>query len=193
MAVHLSFLLAAASLWAGEQDSRNQPRKVAIDGVELNYIESGTGIPVVFVHGTLGDYSVWEGQLGPFATNYHALAYSRRYNYPNVNTPQSKHCAVVEAEDLAMFIKKLNLGKVHVVGHSYGGFAGRFLAVKHPELVIGYRRDISGSMMTNRIMTAQECSDMERRLGRREGGRARGACFQTFLPSRLPNSSWFPA
>jgi hypothetical protein len=68
-------LFAAASLCAGEQDIPRQPRKVAIGGgVELNYIEGGKGIPVVFVHGTLGDYTVWEDQLGPFATAYHALA-----------------------------------------------------------------------------------------------------------------------
>jgi len=74
-------------------------------------------------------------QLGPFATAYHALAYSRRYNYPNSNKLQPRHSAVVEAEDLAMFIKKLYLGKVHVVGHSYGGYAALVLAGKHPELV----------------------------------------------------------
>jgi len=34
-----------------------------------------------------------------------------------------------------MFIKKLYLGKVHVVGHSYGGYAALVLAGKHPELV----------------------------------------------------------
>jgi pimeloyl-ACP methyl ester carboxylesterase len=133
----LAFTLLASA--AGElrgQDSLAQPRKVAIgDGVELAYIERGQGVPVIFVHGTLGDYSVWEAHVGAFAANYHALAYSRRYNYPNSNKLRPKHSALVEAEDLAAFINKLNLGKVHVVGHSYGAYTALFLAVKHPELV----------------------------------------------------------
>jgi pimeloyl-ACP methyl ester carboxylesterase len=126
-------LLAAASLSAGH-DAR--PRKVVVgDGVELHYVERGKGTAVLFVHGTLGDYSVWGGQLGPFAETYRALAYSRRYNYPNTNQLRPKHSAVVEADDLASLIKTLDLGKVHVIGHSYGGYAAIYLAVKHPELV----------------------------------------------------------
>jgi pimeloyl-ACP methyl ester carboxylesterase len=105
------------------------------DGVELHYVERGKGVAVVFVHGTLGDYSTWAGQLGPFAETYRAVAYSRRYNYPNKNKLRANHSAVVEAEGLAAFIKKLDLGRIHVVGHSYGGYAALFLAVKHPELV----------------------------------------------------------
>jgi pimeloyl-ACP methyl ester carboxylesterase len=105
------------------------------DGVELHYVERGKGVAVLFVHGTLGNYAVWDGQLGPFAEAYRAIAYSRRYNHPNTNKLRPQHSALVEAEDLAAFIKKLDLGKVHVVGHSYGGYAALCLALKYPELV----------------------------------------------------------
>jgi len=127
---------AMASLAAGQKDAPTELRKVMVaDGVELHYIERGQGVAVVFIHGTLGDYSAWDGQLGPFAETYRAIAYSRRYNYPNSNELRSQHSAVVEAEDLAGFIRKLDLGKVHLVGHSYGAYTALFLAVKHPELV----------------------------------------------------------
>jgi len=128
-------LLAAAASPAMAEET-TEPRRVTVgDGIELHYTERGKGVAVVFVHGTLGDYSTWDGQLGPFSETYRAVAYSRRYNFPNTNTLQPKHSAVVEAEDLAAFIKKLDLGKVHVVGHSYGGYVALFLAVKHPEFV----------------------------------------------------------
>jgi pimeloyl-ACP methyl ester carboxylesterase len=129
-------LLAAAPPSPGQEGGPPTLRKVAVgDGVELHYVERGKGVAVLFVHGTLGDYSVWDAQLGPFAATYRAVAYSRRYNYPNTNKLRPKHSAVVEAEDLAAFIKKLDLGKVHVVGHSYGGYTALFLAAKHPDLV----------------------------------------------------------
>jgi pimeloyl-ACP methyl ester carboxylesterase len=111
-------------------------KKVSVaDGVELHYVERGKGVPVVFIHGTLGDYENWGGYLASFAESYRAIAYSRRYNYPNTNKVQPKYSAMVDAEDLAALIKKLDLGKVHLVGHSYGGYTALFLAVKHPELV----------------------------------------------------------
>jgi pimeloyl-ACP methyl ester carboxylesterase len=129
-------LLAAASVTAGQKTEPAGLRKVTVvDGVELHYVERGKGVAVVFVHGTLGDYSTWDAQLGPFAESYRAVGYSRRYNYPNTNKPQPKHSAVVEAEDLAALIKKLDLGKVHVVGHSYGAYTALFLALRHPEVV----------------------------------------------------------
>jgi pimeloyl-ACP methyl ester carboxylesterase len=131
-----STLLAVLGLFVPADSGSADPRKVTVgDGVELHYVERGKGVAVLFVHGSLGDYSVWDGQLGPFAETYHAIAYSRRYNYPNTNKLQSNHSALVEAEDLAALIQKLDLGKVHVVGHSYGAYTALFLAVKHPELV----------------------------------------------------------
>lgn len=42
---------------------------------------------------------------------------------------------MVDADDLAELITKLHLGKVHVVGHSYGAFTALFLATRHPALV----------------------------------------------------------
>ncbi len=112
-------------------------RKIVVSGgVELHYVERGTGMPVVFVHGSLSDGGYWNDQLGAFAASgYRAIAYSRRYNPPNVNNPQPGYSAVTDADDLAAFVEKLQLGKVHVVGHSYGALTALFLAVRHPELV----------------------------------------------------------
>jgi pimeloyl-ACP methyl ester carboxylesterase len=109
---------------------------VVSDGVELHYVEQGTGVPVVFVHGSLGDGGYWNDQVRAFAASgYRAIAYSRRYNPPNTNQARPGYSAVVDADDLAALIAKLQLGKVHVVGHSYGAFTALFLAVRHPEVV----------------------------------------------------------
>src|SRR5215467_7906766 len=105
------------------------------NGVELHYVALGKGEPVVFVHGSLSDGSFWNPQLGPFGENYHAIAYSRRYNQPNLNRPQPGYSAVDDADYLAALIKKLNLSTVHVIAHSYGAYTALFLAVWHPDLV----------------------------------------------------------
>jgi non-heme chloroperoxidase len=104
-------------------------------GVTLHYVDEGTGVPVVFVHGSLSDGGYWAEQIGPFAEHYRAIAYSRRYNYPNTNPARPGYSAVVDSDDLAAFIRTLHLGKVVVIGHSYGAFTALFLAARHPELV----------------------------------------------------------
>jgi non-heme chloroperoxidase len=111
-------------------------RVIVGHGIELHYVERGTGVPVVFVHGSLSDGSYWTDQVNAFAeAGYQAIAYSRRYNPPNNNKPQPGYSAITDAEDLAAFIKKLHLGRVNVVGHSYGAFTALFLAARHPEMV----------------------------------------------------------
>src|SRR5947208_8347595 len=107
--------------------------------VTLHYVAVGRGEPVVMVHGGLEDYRAWSAQLAPLASHYRAVAYSRRYNFPNRNETQPSYSAQVDADDLAMLIGKLHLGRVHLVGHSYGGLAALLFATEHPELVRSLR------------------------------------------------------
>jgi non-heme chloroperoxidase len=104
-------------------------------GITLHYLEAGSGTPVIFVHGSLSDAEYWNDQIVPFAQHYRVFAYSRRYNYPNVNPPGTGYSAVVDAEDLKGFIEALNLAPAVVIGHSYGALTALFLAAKHPALV----------------------------------------------------------
>lgn len=108
-----------------------------INGTELAYIEHGHGQPVVFVHGGVGDYRGWERQMPAFATRFRAIALSCRGAWPNRKLePDEEITLDVFVEDLASFIKTLDLAPVHLVGHSSpGGFAGLLLADRYPELV----------------------------------------------------------
>jgi non-heme chloroperoxidase len=111
-------------------------KQTRVNGVELHYQDEGDGVPVVFVHGGLVDYRRWADQVKPFSQHYRVITYSRRYNFPNQNSPiDPAYSAAVDAEDLAALIEKLQLDRVHVVGESYGAYVAMILAVRHPELV----------------------------------------------------------
>jgi pimeloyl-ACP methyl ester carboxylesterase len=67
---------------------------------------------------------------------FRVISYSRRYHYPNNNPLTANyHSTYTEADDLAALIRKLKLGRVHLVGTSIGAFTALVLAVKHPEMV----------------------------------------------------------
>src|SRR6266436_3620625 len=128
--------LLASSSFAQTDTAGLTARTVDIGpGITLHYKEAGKGTPVIFVHGSLSNGGYWADQIGPFAEHYRTIAYSRRYNYPNTNPARSGYSAVVDAEDLAAFIHVLHLGKVVVIGHSYGALTALFLTARHPELV----------------------------------------------------------
>jgi non-heme chloroperoxidase len=118
-------------------DSPPPVRQITIgDSVRIHYVELGKGVPVVFVHGSLSDYTYWQFQVPAFAhVGYRAITYSRRHNSPNSNPARPGYSAVVDAEDLAALIDGLHLGRVHVVGHSYGALTALFLAARHPQMV----------------------------------------------------------
>jgi len=107
-----------------------QPTKIRVRGVELHYIEQGQGEPLILLHGGQGDYRSWEPQMKVLSPQFRVISYSRRYNYPNNNPLTAKyHSAYTEADDLAAFIRKLKLGRVHLVGTSIGAFTALVLAV----------------------------------------------------------------
>lgn len=103
------------------------------NGIRLHYVEQGAGPPIIFVHGSLSDYDYWKSQFPFFTRDHRAIAYSRRYNWPNDNPARPDYSAVSDADDLAAFIRALGLHRPVVIGHSYGAFAALFLAVRHPD------------------------------------------------------------
>ena len=113
-----------------------QPTRIIVNGVELHYIEAGTGETVILLHGGTGDYRSWSLHWDAFARYYHVISYSRRYHYPNNNPKILKnYSALNEAEDLAALIQKLKLRRVHLVGGSYGALTALALALEHPKMV----------------------------------------------------------
>jgi pimeloyl-ACP methyl ester carboxylesterase len=108
-----------------------------VNGVDIAYVERGEGQPVVFVHGGTGDWRTWEGQMEAFGATYRAIAVSCRGHWPNLKLdPDEPLTLDTFVEDVAVFIQALDLGPVHLVGHSSpGGFGGLVLASRYPELL----------------------------------------------------------
>lgn len=120
-----------------QRPAPSTPATVHVNDVELHYVEEGSGAPVVLIHGSLADYTYWElsDQLPLLGERHRVIAYSRRYNYPNLNERGADHSPMVEAADLAAFLDRLGIGSVHLVGHSYGAYTALVYALDHPERV----------------------------------------------------------
>ncbi|HUG16475.1 MAG TPA: alpha/beta hydrolase [Thermomicrobiales bacterium] len=114
------------------------PTSIRVDGIELGYVEHGTGDPVILVHGSgATDLRTWGSQMEPFAQHYRVIAYSQRYHWPNawVGDGSDVSSTRQHVADLAGLIHTLRLGPCHIVGSSYGGDIALLLAVEHPGLV----------------------------------------------------------
>jgi non-heme chloroperoxidase len=134
----LALLLLLSLLLCGQTIGQSvQPTKIRVrSGIELHYVEQGQGEPLILLHGGQGDYRSWEPQMKALSPQFRVISYSRRYHYPNNNPLTAKYrSAFTEADDLAALIRKLGLGRVHLIGTSIGAFTALVLAVQHPEMV----------------------------------------------------------
>lgn len=109
-------------------------KTIEVNGYDMAYQETGSGIPLVLIHGALGDYRTWDTQVSDFSKAYRTIAVSLRHNYPEKWNGVGDDFSVAQhASDVAALIKKLNLGKVHLLGHSRGGSIALMVASLYPE------------------------------------------------------------
>jgi pimeloyl-ACP methyl ester carboxylesterase len=127
-------LLLAMGFALGQTDAA---KTVTANGVELTYIERGSGPVVILLHGGQADYRAWDYGMAFLSKSYRVISYSRRYNYPNKNPiVGTNHSAYVEADDLAGFIDALKIKRVHLVGTSIGAYTALIYAVRKPNNVL---------------------------------------------------------
>ncbi|MFC0523616.1 alpha/beta fold hydrolase [Pontibacillus salicampi] len=91
------------------------------DGAKLYYEESGTGKPILFVHGVWMSSRFFHKQLPYFAEDYHAIAIDLRGHGQSSKT-ENGHTIAQYAKDLHECIEKLELTDVTLVGWSMGAF-----------------------------------------------------------------------
>jgi pimeloyl-ACP methyl ester carboxylesterase len=100
------------------------------------YVDEGSGEPLVFVHGSLGSWSDFSGQVEFFRSSHRAVAYSRRFHPPNwCHDPGASYTLHDHAEDLARVISVLDLHQPAVISSSWGGYAALLCAIVHPGLI----------------------------------------------------------
>lgn len=88
-----------------------------MNGVDLDYVDEGTGIPVVFSHGGGSDLRYWEPQRHVIAARYRFVTYSRRFHGQGPWPTSGDYSSETHVADLVELIRRLP-GPVHLVGFS---------------------------------------------------------------------------
>ena len=105
------------------------------NGVDLYYVDTGgPGEVMVFSHGLLMNNKMFAQQIDEFKAEYRCIAYDHR-GQGQSEVALAGYDMDTIAEDGAALIRALNIGPVHFVGLSMGGFVGMRLATRNPELL----------------------------------------------------------
>lgn len=104
-----------------------------INGVELFYELSGSGEPLVLVHGSWGDHHNWDAVVSTLAESFRVLAFDRR-GHSTSERPAGQGSVFEDADDLAGLIDELGLAPAHVAGNSFGAVIVLRAATRRPEV-----------------------------------------------------------
>jgi pimeloyl-ACP methyl ester carboxylesterase len=55
---------------------------LSVNGYDMAYLDIGLGLPLVCVHGTLGDFRTWYPVLGPLSKKHRVISLSLRRFFP---------------------------------------------------------------------------------------------------------------
>ena len=99
----------------------------------LHYNQSGSGDPLVILHGLFGSSKNWQSLARQFAENYTV------YNIDLRNHGSSFHDAAMDyrvmSEDVSGLLRHLGLQTCYLLGHSMGGKVAMTLAASGSELI----------------------------------------------------------
>ena len=108
---------------------------VELDGAKMSYLDTGTGEPVVMLHGYPQSHYCWRHQIAEFM-DFSRLIVPDLLGWGASDRPlDTDYQYESEVGRLILFIEGLGLDRVHLVAHDYGGYLALGMAKRKPELL----------------------------------------------------------
>ncbi len=105
--------------------------KININGNLINYVESGEGVPVIFMHNGGGFWQTWKKQIEYFSKEYKVYGIDWP-GFGESSNPDGLISLDLLADTLQEFIEQLGLKKVILIGNCIGGSAALQYASLNP-------------------------------------------------------------
>ncbi len=111
--------------------------EIIANDARFQVFESGSGYPVVCIHGNGLNRDLWRHLAPVLARDYRTVVYELRGmgRSESVDTPGSKITVQDHADDLHAILDALDIGQAAIVAHAFGGFPAMQLAIDEPERI----------------------------------------------------------
>lgn len=114
------------------------PNYADVNGVRIAYDLTGSGFPLVLLHGFPRTRRLWSRVTPALASRFTVLAPDRRgYGDSERPAPPAAYDSGTLAQDTLQLAERLGLERFIVVGHDRGAPVARRLAAERPDVVAG--------------------------------------------------------
>jgi pimeloyl-ACP methyl ester carboxylesterase len=131
---------ALLNRWLAHKAERRNPplgKFITVDGVRLHYVERGTGMPLVLLHGNgsmIEDFQS-SGLIDLAAKKYRVIAIDRPGFGHSARPRGTVWTSEAQAHLIAAALHKMGVPRAIVFGHSWGTLVALALAMKYPHEV----------------------------------------------------------
>src|SRR5581483_4009099 len=101
---------------------------IDVDGARVHYRDTGSGPPIVLVHGSNASLFTWEGWTERLAPSHRVIALDMPGHGLPGPDPKARYSAAEMAELVAAFATKLGIERFAIAGNSMGGNVAWHLA-----------------------------------------------------------------
>ena len=106
---------------------------VQVNGLNMYYEDYGSGQPLLLLHGGLATSQMWHPHLATLTAHFRVITPDSR-GHGRTDNPTGEFSYSLMADDIAAFIKALNLTRPLVLGYSDGGQIALELGMRYPTL-----------------------------------------------------------
>jgi pimeloyl-ACP methyl ester carboxylesterase len=119
---------------------------IDVDQGLLYYERSGSGIPVIFIHGAFADMHMFDPQWEYFQDRYQVIRFDLHGHGKSVPSGLTKYRMDTFIDDLFVLMDVLEIPEAIICGQSWGGSISQGFASRYPERVKGLV--LAGSMVS---------------------------------------------
>jgi pimeloyl-ACP methyl ester carboxylesterase len=157
--------------------------KALINGINLDYLDEGQGVPVIFIHAFPMNLAMWASQVINLAPICRVIALNLR-GFGGSDVPCGPYWMALLASDVRGLMSKLGIERAILVGLSMGGYVAMSFYRNFPYAVIGL-------VLADTRAAADNAEGRERRLKSAERAEQEGieAIVDDMVPLLLSQSA----
>ena len=110
--------------------------KARVNGIEVDYRDTGRGRPILLTHGHMSGRTAWDGQHLALGDRYRVISWDIR-GHGQTDTPDdpAQYSLELTVADIRALLGHLGIERAVIGGLSLGGYVSLAFSLAHPEMV----------------------------------------------------------